>query len=54
MYSKSVLNKLKVIKDSTSIYTNWAPNSRNFFNKLPIYIWPMFTHMCPFALMCEL
>jgi hypothetical protein len=26
MYSKLVLNKLKVIKGPTSIYTPWGPN----------------------------
>jgi hypothetical protein len=30
-YPKLVLNKLKVIKSPTSIYTPWAPNSK----KLP-------------------
>jgi hypothetical protein len=39
MYPKLVLNKLKVIKGPTSIYTPCGPNSR----KLPwkFYVWPM-------------
>jgi len=38
-YPKLVLNKLKVLKNSTSIYTHWAPSSK------PIYMWFMFTHV---------
>ncbi len=30
MYPKLVLNKLKVIWDSTFFYTHWAPSSRGF------------------------
>jgi len=44
-YPKLVLNWLKVIANSTSIYTPWASSSRKFFQKLPIYMWPMFTHV---------
>jgi hypothetical protein len=29
----------------TFIYTNWAPSSKEKFKKLPIYMWPMFTHV---------
>jgi hypothetical protein len=36
-YPKLVLNKLKVVGNSTSIYTPWAPSSRKFFEKFPIY-----------------
>ncbi len=28
------------------LYTSWAHNSRKFFKKLQIYMWPMFTHVC--------
>jgi hypothetical protein len=38
----------------TSIYTLWAFNSKKFFKKLLIYMWPMFTHVCQCAPMCEL
>ncbi len=44
-YLKLVLNKREVIENSTSIYTPWAPNSRKIFKKLPIYMWPMCTHV---------
>jgi hypothetical protein len=53
-YPKLMLNKLKVMGNSTSIYTPWAPNIRKFIKKLPIYMWPMFIHMCQCAPMCEL
>ncbi len=46
-YSKLVLNKLKLIKNSTSIYGHWAFISRIFFKKLPTYMWPMFAHVHP-------
>ncbi len=36
MYQKLMLNRLKVMKNSTSIYTPWAPSSKKFFKKLPI------------------
>jgi hypothetical protein len=29
-YPKLTINKLKVMWDSTSIYTHWAPSSKNF------------------------
>jgi hypothetical protein len=51
---KLVLNILKVMKNSTSIYTPWVPSSNFFFKKFPIYMWPVFTHVCPCASMCEL
>jgi hypothetical protein len=38
----------------TSIYTYWTFRSRKFLNKFPTYMWSMFIHMCPCALMCEL
>jgi hypothetical protein len=44
-YPKLMLNWLKVIANSTSIYTPWASSSRKFFQKLPIYMRPMFTHV---------
>jgi hypothetical protein len=37
VYSKLVLNKLKVMMNSTYIYTHWAFNS--------IYMGPMFTYV---------
>ncbi len=46
-YSKLVLKGVKVMWDSTSIYTHWAFNSRKFFKKNSTYIWPMFTHVQP-------
>jgi hypothetical protein len=42
-----MLNKLKVMRKSTSIYTPWVPSSRKFLKKLSIYMWPMFTHVHP-------
>jgi len=30
MYPKLMLNILNVMKNSTTIYTHWAPSSRNF------------------------
>ncbi len=44
-YPKLLLNILKVMEKFTFIYTPWAPNLKKFFKKLPIYMWPMFTHM---------
>jgi hypothetical protein len=44
-YPKSMLNILKVIRNFTSTYTFWAPSSKNFFKKIIIYMWPMFTHV---------
>jgi hypothetical protein len=46
-YPKLVLNKLKLMGNSTFKYTYWAPSSRKFFNKLPTYMWPIVP-------MCEL
>jgi len=46
-YPKLVLNKLNVMKFFTSICTHWAPSPKKFFQKLPIYMWPMFTHVRP-------
>ncbi len=34
MYSKLVLNKLKLMGNFIFIYASWAPSSRKFFNKL--------------------
>jgi hypothetical protein len=45
MYPKLELNRLKIMEISTFIYTPWAFKSRNFFKKLPIYMWPMCTHV---------
>ncbi len=42
-----MLNKLKVMGNSTFIYVHWAFNSRKIIKKLPIYMWPMFTHVHP-------
>ncbi len=38
MYPKLVFNKLKVMGNSTSIYTHWAPNSRKFPKKFSTYM----------------
>ncbi len=46
-----MLNKLKVMKNSTYIYTPWAPSLRKLLKKLPIY---MCAHVRPCAPMCEL
>jgi hypothetical protein len=46
-YPKLMLNTQKVMENSTSIYTFWAPNSKKFLKKLPIYMWPIFTHVHP-------
>jgi hypothetical protein len=40
-YQKLVLNKLKVMGNSTFIYTYSAPSSNKFLKKLPTYTWPM-------------
>jgi hypothetical protein len=37
-YPKLMLNILKLMRNSTSIYTHWAPNSTMFLKKLPIYM----------------
>ncbi len=42
-----MLNKLKVMKNSTYIYTPWAPSLRKLLKKLPIYMWPMCAHVHP-------
>ncbi len=52
MYLKLVLNILK--ESYIFIYTLSAPNSKKFSKKLPIYMWPMFTHVHQCAPMCEL
>ncbi len=50
-YPKLVLNKLKVMGNSTFIYTYWAHSLRKFLKKLPTYmcthVWPMWTHVYP-------
>lgn len=33
-YPKLVFNKLKIMRNSTFIYTPWAPNFKKFFKKL--------------------
>ncbi len=43
--SKLVLNKLKAMGNSTFIYTPWELSSKKFIKELPIYKWPMFTHV---------
>jgi phenylalanyl-tRNA synthetase alpha subunit len=45
MHLKLVLNKLKVMGNSNSIYTHWEPISKKFFKFFLIYMWPMFTHV---------
>jgi hypothetical protein len=40
-----VLNKLNVMKNYIFIYNLWASTSKKFIKKLPIYMWPMFTHV---------
>jgi len=45
MYPKLLLNKLKVMKNPTFIYTHWTPSSKKFFKKLSIYMWPMRIHV---------
>jgi hypothetical protein len=50
---KSNVEQTKVMKNSISIYTPWAPSSKKFIKKLPIYMWPMFTHVGQCAPMCE-
>jgi hypothetical protein len=42
-----VLNKLKVMKNSTSIHMHWGFNSKKFFKKFYIHMWFIFTHACP-------
>jgi hypothetical protein len=49
-YPKLVLNKLKIVENSTFIYTPWALNSRKFFKKLSIYMWPMCAHVHPWTM----
>ncbi len=44
-YPKLVLNRLKVMWDSTFIYTHWALCSNKLLNKLPTYMWPVFIHV---------
>jgi hypothetical protein len=43
-YPKLMLNKLKVMRNFTYIYTLWASSSRKFIKKLPIYMWPKCAH----------
>jgi hypothetical protein len=47
---KLILNKLKVMGNSTFIYTYWATSLKKFLKKLSIY---MCTHV-HIAFMCEL
>ncbi len=44
-YQKLVLNTLKVMGNSTFIYTYWGPSSKNFLKKLLTYTWPMCTYV---------
>jgi hypothetical protein len=53
-YPKLVLNKLKVMRNSTFIYTHCALSLKKFLKKIPIYMWFMFTHVCSHAPMYEL
>jgi hypothetical protein len=52
LYPKLVLNRLKGMWDSISIYTHWAPSSKKFLIKLSTYMWPMFTHVWPMCGPC--
>jgi len=36
-----------VMKNPTFILTHLALGSRKFPKKIPIYMWPTFTHACP-------
>jgi hypothetical protein len=47
MFTKLVLNKLKVMENFTFIYMYWTPNSKKFFNKILVEMCPMFTHVYP-------
>jgi hypothetical protein len=44
-YPRLVLNKLKVMGNSTFIYNRWAFSSKEFLKKLPMYMWSMFSHV---------
>jgi hypothetical protein len=46
MLPKLMLNILKVTENYTSIYTQWAPNSKRNFNKLPTHIYMARVHPC--------
>jgi hypothetical protein len=54
MYQKLMLNRLKIMGNPTSIYTNWACNSMKFFKKHPITCAPMCIMCGPCAPMSEL
>jgi hypothetical protein len=49
LYPKLTLNRQKVMRNSTFIYTHWAPSSKKLKKKLSIYMWPMVTHVHPCA-----
>jgi hypothetical protein len=53
MYPKLMLNKLKVMGNIFFIYDHLAPSSKKYFKKISIYMWPMFTRLHLFALMCR-
>ncbi len=46
-YPRLVLNILKVMENSTYIFTYWAPSLRKFLKKLSSHMWPIFTHVDP-------
>jgi hypothetical protein len=46
MYPKLMLKKLKVMANSTSIYTPWAPNFKKYFKKFPMYTCGPYSPMC--------
>ncbi len=46
-YLRLMLNTLKVMENSTFIYTYWAPSFKKFIKKLSIHMWSIFTHVSP-------
>ncbi len=49
MYSKLVLNRPKIIRDSIFIYTHCALNSKKLFKKISTYVCPMFTNVLKYV-----
>jgi hypothetical protein len=54
MHTKLVLNRLKVMENSTFIYTHWPPSSNKFFKKISTYMWFILTHVRPCVSMYKL
>jgi hypothetical protein len=46
---KLVLNKLKVMENSTFIYIYWVPNLKKFIHKFSTHMWFMFANVHPCA-----